>query len=73
MIVYIVIDESTDVLKRYDEKYKIFREFSNARAHAKRIGFQEGFMALSETNGGIRQNFQCGEKDISLITLEVEE
>ena len=71
MVVYLVIDNSAESkFKRYDERYVIFTEFPDARNHAIRRGYQEGFARLSETSGGICQNFSCGDIDISLITLE---
>ena len=70
MIVHIVIDDSKDVLKKASEIYKTFLDFEAAITHAKSCGYDMGWMRPSP-EVGIRNNYMCGDKNISIINVEV--
>lgn len=72
MIVHIVIDKSTDVLKNYSEQYKVFNNFDKALTHAKDCGYETFFMT-PKPELGMLNSYICGDKDISIMTVEVEE
>lgn len=71
MIVYLVIDDSKDVLKKYDEQYRLFTDFKEAARHANSCGYDFSWMSPSD-KVGVRNNYMCGDKNITLITLDTE-